>query len=404
MNITALPALRNIEAVPVEQDGEQVIVLYDPEHYVSGQIMLSGPAFFVAAHLNGENTMDDVRRAFSNYFGNAPIAEEQVQQIVSFLDEQGFLLTGRFEALQTRVAAEYAEAPLRPAALAGASYPEEPEELKAYLDAFLGPLPEAAVTATPLAGLVAPHIDFNRGGACYGAGYRRMAEAGAPDTVVIFGVAHNPPPVPFVLSRKGFDTPLGALALDQELSALLSEACFWDPYAFEIAHRTEHSIEFQAVMIARLFGERVRIVPVLCAQFPDDGDHEGWDAVNAFLRVLHEEVAKPEKRIAVVAGADWAHVGRRFGDAFDIDAEVEASVRARDNEDLAFALKPDAAAFHASVEKDGNARRVCGSKAIYATLQALDGVAAPGVLLDYGQAPDPAGGLVSFAAIALARR
>ena len=70
--------------------------------------------------------------------------------------------------------------------------------------------------------------------------------------------------------------------------------------------------------------------------------------------------------MCVVAGVDLAHVGRRFGDAFEIDDEIVHAVKARDDEDLACALNLDADGWYASVMKDGNQRRVCGLNAIYA--------------------------------------
>jgi len=60
----------------------------------------------------------------------------------------------------------------------------------------------------------------------------------------------------------------------------------------------------------------------------------------------------------------------------------------------------DADGWYASVMKDMNQRRVCGLNAIYAALKTLDGAADRGEFLKYGYAPDPAGGIVSFAGIA----
>ena len=47
----------------------------------------------------------------------------------------------------------------------------------------------------------------------------------------------------------------------------------------------------------------------------------------------------------------------------------------------------------------GNPQRIDALSALYAALRILEPV--QGQLLHYGQAPDPAGGIVSFAAIAL---
>jgi MEMO1 family protein len=97
-----------------------------------------------------------------------------------------------------------------------------------------------------------------------------------------------------------------------------------------------------------------------------------------------------------------AHVGRAFGDDFDIDDGVVSRMRERDEADLAHALAGDGPAWYDAVMRDGNARRVCGLQCIYSALRATEGLAAKAELLDYGYAHDDAGGIVTFSAIAAA--
>jgi predicted class III extradiol MEMO1 family dioxygenase len=100
-----------------------------------------------------------------------------------------------------------------------------------------------------------------------------------------------------------------------------------------------------------------------------------------------------------VAGADLAHVGRRFGDEVEADEALRAAVEARDREDLAHVSRLDAGGWYASVLRDDNARRVCGLNCVYAAARAMSGRAAAAELLHYDAAPDPAGGWVSFASL-----
>lgn len=406
--MAALPPLRNIDAIPAEHGGQSVIVLHDPEAYAEEQVALSGAAFFIAAHLDGKNAILDIQSRFARQFGNGVVTEEQILEVVHFLDEQGFLFSKQFELRRQRIDNAFLSASSRPAALAGKSYPDDPADLKAYIDGFLAPpgnaLPSRESTGHALPGLIVPHIDFERGGPCYGAGYRALAAHGVPRTVVVFGVAHAAAPVPFILTRKAFETPLGVLETDTRILDPLAEACVWDPFAFESVHRTEHSIEFQAVMLARLYGTQVRIVPILCSQIAADAhemDPGQAEPVRRFLGALRAQIDRMGRAVTVIAGADLAHVGKRFGDPYDISEAIVDSVRARDEEDLAFVSVPDAAAFHRSVLKDQNARRVCGLGSIYATLRTLDGRITSGERLAYDYANDPAGGIVSFTACAL---
>src|SRR5262249_8660388 len=70
---------------------------------------------------------------------------------------------------------------------------------------------------------------------------------------------------PFALTRKPYDTPLGSAPVDVDFVEALAARAHQDCFAAEVAHRNEHSIEFQAVFLKYLFAGRrdVRIVPVL---------------------------------------------------------------------------------------------------------------------------------------------
>jgi hypothetical protein len=56
----------------------------------------------------------------------------------------------------------------------------------------------------------------------------------------------------------------------------------------------------------------------------------------------------------------------------------------------------DAQGFFASIEADGDRRRICGFSPIYAMLRCLPGV--PGSVRHYGQWPDPQA-VVSYASV-----
>jgi AmmeMemoRadiSam system protein B len=409
----ALPPLRYIDAFPVDEAGQRYICLRDPEGIVEHQIVLTPAAFFVASRLDGEADVRAIQRAFAQQFNGQEASSEDILRIVNELDEQGFLLSERFEARRQHVETAFSASARRPAYLAGKSYADQAGALRTFLDEQFttraggpGEAPGASPgSGDPLRCLIAPHIDFHRGGHAYARAYLKLFQQGQPDVVIIFGVAHISPPAPFVLTRKAFDTPFGALTTDQDLVRHLEAACSWDPYAYEMAHRTEHSIEFQAVMLSYLYGPNVRIVPILCSTFGSElGGIEPAKiaGVKAFLETCQDVVAAMGKRISVIAGADLAHVGRRFGDSFDISEPIVEGVAERDREDLQYVTAGDADGFYRSVMQDRNERRICGLNCIYASLKTVARSGSTGELLHYDYAHDPAGGIVSFADVAFA--
>jgi predicted class III extradiol MEMO1 family dioxygenase len=112
------------------------------------------------------------------------------------------------------------------------------------------------------------------------------------------------------------------------------------------------------------------------------------------------------KRLLILGAVDFAHVGPRFGDQLTLGLELDARVEKEDRLSIAHAAKLDTDAFYRSIVADGHWRKVCGLAATYTALRLLKGVygqSCAGRLLTYGQAPDPMGGMVSFASIVFER-
>ena len=388
-----------------------MVCLRDIEGYVEDQIVLSPLAFFVATMLDGLNDVTDIQYRFATEHQGQILTSEQINSVVTYLDENGFLYSEPYERIRESVHRTFTESATRSAYMAGKSYPDTPEALKVLLNGYLANVPSdssAPNTQAPSL-LIVPHIDFDRGGAAYAQGYACLRNVTPPKTVIIFGVAHAGGEAPFILLKKGFETPLGTLEVDADLCDTLTAACpeqdATQREADLFLHRNEHSIEFQAVWLTHLFGTNTRIVPILCGQMfmMDDASHAITlrPGAETFLNVCRDAIAgAPNGDMMVIAGADLAHVGQHFGDPFEITQPVLESIEARDREDLVPILAGDAETFLHSVMRDGNVRRVCGLGCIYAAIRSVV-PKTPGQLLHYGHAPDPQGGIVSFASVVI---
>ncbi|MCX8065601.1 MAG: AmmeMemoRadiSam system protein B [Candidatus Hydrogenedentes bacterium] len=403
------PPLRNIEAFPIHHQGQTLICLHDPLGYVPTEITLSPAAFFIAACLDGNHTLRDIQLEFAREFQGALIPSEEIESIVNFLDEHGFLLNERFQEIKDKVEKEFLQQKVRIAYHAGQSYSSARHELGAFLGSIFnreggpGPLPVQQETISlNIVGLVAPHIDFNRGALGYAHAYYKLYQSQKPDTAIIFGVSHHGGETPYIMTRKHFSTPLGTLLTNQECIDFITSRINFNPFQSEIMHRMEHSIEFQVLMLNYLFGTDVKIVPILCSSIEEEKTSLPIEIsqVKDFLNACKEYILQSDERILVIAGADLAHVGRRFGDTFSITPTICENVKIRDTEDLIFVTEINPEGFYRSVNKDHNKRRVCGLFAVYSLLEILKGTASKGELLYYGQAPDPLGGIVSFASVA----
>lgn len=398
--------LRQVEVFPVEQGGRRHIALRDPAGYTSAILMLPIELLELVSLLDGEHSIADIQAALMRRHGEL-VERERIEGLVRSLDEEGFLDSPGFAARRAATDRAFLEAPTRPAFHAGGAYADDPDELRAAVDRFFippeGPGPiEAVPPGPPVRGLIAPHIDFHRGGPAYAWAYHDLAARGDADVFVVLGTCHAGMADPFALTRKPFDTPLGAAPVDLDFVQALAGRARQDCFASELAHRNEHSIEFQVVLLRYLYAGRrdVSVVPVLTSFAHEalylGGDPEGDPRVARFLDALAETVAVYGRRVAVIAGADLAHVGPRFGDPEPVSDEELGRVEREDRAMLAAVEAGDAGAFFEAARRDGDRRRVCGLSPIYALLRATAG--APGTLRRYGQWPDPAG-TVTFASV-----
>jgi AmmeMemoRadiSam system protein B len=434
---TGKPKLRALEAFPVEQEGQRCVALRDPAGYTE-QIAVLPPALLDLVSLfDGDHSVEEIQEILRGRHGKAPTGK-QIADIIEQFDAAGFLESDRFRERRRALEDAFRQSPVRPAAHAGGAYAGDAMELEAQIDGFFaasdGPgagvisavnsavngdfstdpvaspsaaapqaaAPQAAAPQTRTRALIAPHIDFHRGGSTYAWAYREILERSDADLYVVLGTCHAGMPDPFAVTLKPYDTPLGAVPVDREFYDGLARRAGQDLLASEPAHRTEHSIEFQAVMLQHVVGRRrpFAILPVLASYLHESlwsgGAPEADPRIPRFVDALRETMAASARRVCLVAGVDLAHVGPRFGDREPNTAASLARVERDDRAMLESVMGGDARGFYAGVAADHDARRICGLSPIYTLLRLLP--EAPGRLVRYTQWPDPEGA-VTFCAV-----
>jgi AmmeMemoRadiSam system protein B len=404
------PRIRAVEAFPVQEEEQTFICLRDPSGLAPEGIMLGMGAYFIVTLFDGDMALSEIQSAFSKRFGET-IPIEKLEELIEALDRAYYLDSPAFHARAHRVREEFLASPERPAALAGLCYEKDPARLRLELARFFDPPdgPGRAPTATkphPLAGLIAPHIDPRRGAAAYAHAYYELMSHEPPELVVILGTSHyGGGPELFTATRKNYATPLGAVETDRGFIDRLVARYDGDLFADEELHRGEHSIEFQALFLAYALGARgYQIVPVLVSSFHEmvaSGLEPARDPrVASFIDALRSELETERRRVLVLAGVDFAHVGKKFGDGFSADRVVAKRVEREDLELIEYIKRGDPAGFFADIVKDRDARRICGLAPMYTQLELLRGRSAR--LLKYGIAMEPQSeSAVSFASLAI---
>jgi hypothetical protein len=395
------PRLRSLDSIVVPEGASRVVVLRDTEGIAPGPVTLSLEAARIASRFDGRRSLERVAR-------EAAVDVAWVEQLVAELDAALLLDTPAFRARRAEVVRAFGAAKTRPAAHAGGAYDDDPVALRRYIDrACLGAAP-ARARPGKLRGLIAPHMDLWRAAVGYGHAYRAVADglADEVDTFFLLGTSHAAMARPFAVCDKAFDTPLGALEPDSAAIDELARASHFDVHADAYLHKGEHSLEFQAVFLAHaLGGRRARIVPVLCGLGEVQltrRDPARDAAAESFLEALGDLARRYGDRAVVVAGADLAHVGPRFGDPRPLDPRARRALADTDGASIDRVVEGDARGFFHDVTADLHVRRVCGVGPVYTALRALGGTA--GELLHYDQCVDPQeGSVVTHASIAFWR-
>ncbi|MDG3002978.1 AmmeMemoRadiSam system protein B [Paludisphaera mucosa] len=405
--------LRPLSARRIENNDPPLMVLDDPRRFCSSPIVLPLAVFQnVVRHFNGRNRLEDVQKIVLDTTGER-LDAAFLQRLIDDLDRAIAFEGATFEA----AVRDFHEAGERPAALAGRSYAAEPRRLADELDRYFrarggaGPLALPAPKRTrsePVRGprlraVVSPHIDFTRGGTAYTWAYKRLVEESDADVFVVLGVAHQYCRSRFVLTRKDFATPLGPVKTDQAFVDRLVAEAGDHLFADELTHRSEHSIEFQAVFLKHVLGDRpFTIVPILVGSFHDfvtrRVDPITDPEVARFVAALRTAEEAGGRKVAYIGGVDLCHVGPEFGDPEVVDSAFQDRIRRFDRSMLDRAEAADPTGWFRTASDVGDRWRVCGLAATYTMLHAIG--PSQGKLLRYDQAIDERGRCcVSFASM-----
>ncbi len=388
-----------------------MVCLRDPMGLAPQPILLGMGGYFLVTLFDGQRSLADIKEAYARQFGEV-LAAGKLEELIAALDQAFYLDSEKFAGRRTAVTEEFKASGERAAVHAGLCYENDARRLREELAAFFDPpngpgrSPARKNNAAP-AGLIAPHIDPRRGGPAYAHAYFELMGCEPPELFVILGTSHyGAGPELFTATFKDYTTPLGAVETDRDfVRRLAARYSGGDLFADELLHRNEHSIEFQALFLAWALGTRgYKVVPILVSSFHEmvaSGRVPTADPrVGSFIEALRDELAAESRSVCIIAGVDFAHVGRKFGDQRPADEEFVKWVEQEDRALIENIVRGDPEGFFRAIDKDKDSRRICGLAPMYTQLEVLRG--RPGRLLKYDVALEPpTQSAVSFASLAI---
>ena len=336
------PRVRFLDVQPY---GDQFL-LRDP-YRLSPPLVVSPQLLLLMSLMDGSRNESEIKAEFFKRTGNI-LSTEDYREVLRLLDENLLLLNERFErALKELRENMLASKVLKPYH-AGEAYPSDPEELKRFIDSSL----EASDKDSPV-GILVPHMDMRVAIKTYGKVYGRVGWK--PDTVVVLGVSHYIHETPFSVCPLDIETPLGVLETDKEVVEKLRESFEHDIFQDILSYRMEHSIEFQAVFVKRLF-PKAKVVPALVSYGNEDSLKE------IAQRISH---AIKGRDALIISSVDMSHVGKKFGDPFSYDPSF------RDKEYIKLLEKLESSSAFKLLESDNNKTRIDGQFTNYVFTEVL---------------------------------
>ncbi|MBN1221590.1 MAG: AmmeMemoRadiSam system protein B [Anaerolineae bacterium] len=261
---------------------------------------------------------------------------------------------------------------IRPSAIAGSWYPDDPDQLAQMIDGFLAAV--EPVAGEPV-GLVVPHAGYVYSGLVAARAFKQLA--GKPYNVAVIIAADHQLPLSDPISvwaEGGFATPLGVVPVDAALAEALLESdprIVFDPDA----HQGEHPLEIELPFLQRVCPQ-CAIVPVLMGT-DDDA------AVQALANALISALRHNQKRVVLIASSDLSHYPQQQ-DARQIDSATLAAIETGNPVTVRQTIAASMAAGVPNL-----ATCACGEGAILAVMQAANGLGADTVtILDYATSAD----------------
>ena len=187
--------------------------------------------------------------------------------------------------------------PARNPAVAGQFYPAEPDKLRAVVDHYLAQAKPPQLSGELIA-LIAPHAGYVYS-ATTAAHAFKLLEGQRYDTIILLGGSHvTSDGVASVYDRGAFSTPLGEVAIDEEMAAKILE------YSTQIdndhwTHDREHSLEVELPFIQKYLPD-VRIVPIMIKR-------QTLENAKLVAAAILSALEQAEQRVLIVNSTDMSH-------------------------------------------------------------------------------------------------
>lgn len=414
-----VPILRyDLNFKPYEENGEMFIILSDPFGYATEQVIINSYFYNLFIQFAVEITAEEVKKILDKV--SLDLAKDSKKEIIPFdvfkeymnvinqLNDLYFLISDKYFKRKEEIDTAYNNLETRPPVTAGSSYPAIQNDASNFFRKIFSSTDSTNFEGNSKA-IIVPHLDFNAYGdieknevhQAYSSAYHSIKNTDA-DVYIVLGTSHIISTDYFMLTEKNYETVLGVAQNDDELISELKSKLKDSLTVDELAHKMEHSIEYQIILLQHYFNNpNIKVLPILCGSTAEEiasGNNPILTAkFSKFISALKGSIEKLGRKPVFIASVDFAHIGKKFGDSFDAKDKAEESTNA-DMLLIQDIEKGKSEDFFKQISDIKDKWRVCGISSISALLNIID--IPKGRLLKYGVwYEEPTQSSVSYASI-----
>jgi len=151
---------RDIQAVPVTFEGQQMITFMDPMRLAGGGFALHIRVAPLLGMMDGQHDLRDIQAALMHLTGGSIVPIADVEALIDQFDKAFLLESDAFRLKKAATMEDFSRKDIREPVLAGTSYEKDPDRLRAHIASVEASLPVLPEQDHDIIGILAPHIEI----------------------------------------------------------------------------------------------------------------------------------------------------------------------------------------------------------------------------------------------------
>jgi len=367
-----IPGIRqDLNIVPIKDDGRDLLYFHDVMGYASPNFALDSQVKTVLSLINNKTSVKEICK-----LSNGNISTDELLEFIQLLDQNRILNTKHFKLFSNKIEKQFEKSTVRKPALAGRSYPENPEQLNEYLTSFFEGINPSLTQ--DIKALYAPHIELSVGQNQYAEAFSHLSNL-TPKRVVILATSHYAgyfPDIydgkPFIATRKDFKLPHRLIETDRDYLSRLSVSDANNGVTFsDRAHRIEHSIETHLLFASYFWKHDFLVIPILIGSFDEILYHNSGDLAGKIDRFTDQLKALDDDDTFYLISGDLSHIGKKFGDQTRADL-MKDKVQSIDKNFLEASANLETDQLLKNLASHYDSSRICGFPPLYTFINTFE--------------------------------